>query len=533
MNDRLTKVKSDSTQFWQSRTKNQKGALIGTIIGVIALASILTYFFTRTTMVPLFTELSASESGEIAEVLAAQGVPYEIAPGGTNILVPEDQVDTLTVSLASQGYPESGDINNSFFTSNAGFGMTDNEFNVIKLAATQTELANLIKQIDGVKDANVMISMPEEGIFINDAGQEASASIVLDTEPGQKFTEEQIKTLYNLVSKSIPNLSTDNIVITNQYSEYFDLNSQTAGGNSVNTVEGQMQVKKTIERDLQRQVQQMLGTMMGQDKVVVSVTTDIDFKQENREENLVEPVNEENMEGIEISAQRITETYTGQPPTIASGEPEIETGSDNLTNYKETQGNDGDYERVEETINNDVNRIKKEIQESPYKIRDLGIQVMVEPPVPNDATTLSQDVVEDIEQILSTVVSTTIDKEAAGNLTEDQINDKIVVSVQPFYGNDATTAEPTSVIPWWIWVIGGILFVSIILLVIYILRSKKRREVEEEMAIIERQQEEIMVEDINREVETESTVRRKQLEKMAKEKPEDFAKLLRSWIAED
>ncbi len=72
-----------------------------------------------------------------------------------------------------------------------------------------------------------------------------------------------------------------------------------------------MAVKKTIERDIQRQVQDMLGTMMGQDKVVVSVTTDIDFKQENREENLVQPVDEENMEGIAISAQRITETYTG------------------------------------------------------------------------------------------------------------------------------------------------------------------------------------------------------------------------------
>ena len=50
---------------------------------------------------------------------------------------------------------------------------------------------------------------------------------------------------------------------------------------------------------------------MGQDKVVVSVTADIDFTQENREENLVTPVDEENMAGIAISAQKITETYTG------------------------------------------------------------------------------------------------------------------------------------------------------------------------------------------------------------------------------
>ena len=50
---------------------------------------------------------------------------------------------------------------------------------------------------------------------------------------------------------------------------------------------------------------------MGRDKVVVSVSTDIDFTQENREEKLVTPVDEANMAGIAISAQRINETYTG------------------------------------------------------------------------------------------------------------------------------------------------------------------------------------------------------------------------------
>ena len=79
----------------------------------------------------------------------------------------------------------------------------------------------------------------------------------------------------------------------------------------------------------------MLGTLMGQDKVVVSVTTDIDFKQENREENLVEPVDEENMAGIEISAQRITETFTGDRSQLAGGTPEAENATDNFTNYVE------------------------------------------------------------------------------------------------------------------------------------------------------------------------------------------------------
>lgn len=532
MNERLTKIKTDAGQFWSARTKSQKGALIGSLLGVVIIAAVATFFMTRTNFVPLYKDLTTSEIGKIKEALETQGVPYEIAPGGTAISVPEEQVDSLLVQLASEGYPESGSIDYSLFAANSGFGMTDNEFNLLKLASTQTEIANLIKSVEGVKDAKVIITLPEEGVFVKDTNQEASAAIILNTDPGYKFTETQIETLYNLVSKSIPNLSTENIVISNQYSEYFDLASASVGdGNSVTSAAGQMETKKLIERDLQRQVQSMLGTMMGQDKVFVSVTTDIDFKQENREENLVVPVDEENMDGIAISAQRITESYSGSGAAAATGTPEAGTTTDNFTNYQEGTSGDGEYERVEETINNDVNRISKDIQESPYKIRDIGIQVMVEPPTQGDVASLPNGVQDDIEQILATIVRTTIAKDL-GELTPEQVEEKIVVSVQPFYGKEATPGTDQPFVPWWIWVVGGILLVVIALLAFFILRARKRARLAEEQRILE-QQEELIVDDINEEIETEATVRRKQLEKMAKDKPDDFAKLLRSWIAED
>ena len=533
MNERLTKVKTDSTQFWSSRTRNQKGAIIGTLIAIIALASIITYFSTRTQMAPLFTDLSASEAGQIADVLSAQGTEYEIevGNGGTNILVSEDEVDALTVSLAAQGYPETGGISTSFFTENAGFGMTDNEFNVIKEAAAETEIANLLKRIDGIKDAKVNITLPEQSVFITSDEQVSTASVMLTTDAGQKFTDEQIKTIYNLVAKSVPNLTTDNINVSNQYAEYFDLNSTEVDGNSTTTAEGRMAIQKNIERDIQRQVQNMLGTMMGQDKVVVSVTTDVDFKQENREENLVEPVDEENMEGLTISAQKITETYSGTG-SLASGTPEAENVTDNFTDYQEGTSGDGDYERVEETINNDVNRIQKVIQESPYKVRNIGIQVMVEPPVADDPTSFNEDLRQNVEQILSTIVRTSIDREYAADLTDEEIEERIVVAVNQFYGKADAEDNTSNVIPWWVWVIGGILLVAIGLLVFFILRSRKAKKEQQELEILE-QQEDLFVEDISEEKETEATIRRKQLEKMAKDKPEDFAKLLRSWIAED
>ncbi|MEW9501308.1 flagellar basal-body MS-ring/collar protein FliF [Jeotgalibacillus marinus] len=529
MNERLQQMTIKLKTFFADRSPTRwiiAGVLIAIVIIIIIVVSL---FANRNVLVPLYSNLTPSETGMIKENLDGRGIPSEIIEGGTGILVPEQQVEALMVELAAEGIPQTGNIDYSFFSENAGFGMSDNEFDVLKLDAMQTELAKLMKGIDGVQDARVMITIPEQGVFLNDSVEQASASIVLNTKPGYQFDEGQKTSLYHLVSKSVPNLPTENIVIMNQLFEYFDFENSNSSFAGVDVTE-QMTIKQKIERDLQQQVQMMLGTLMGQDKVVVSISTDIDFNQENREENLVTPVDEENMEGIEVSAQRISETFEGTAGNVG-GVPEGGDPADNLTGFVEGGQGEGDYERVEETINTEVNRIHRNIVESPYRIRDIGFQVMVEPPNPEDATSLPQERVNDIETMLETIIRTSIDNEFSVDLTEEQLADKVVVSVQPFNGR-MDFVEPTStpIIPWWVFLVGGILLVVIGGLVFFIIRSR-RQVVEEEEIFIE--QEVLNVPDVNDEKETEGTLRRKQLEKMAQEKPEEVAKLVRSWIAED
>ncbi|OES43616.1 flagellar basal-body MS-ring/collar protein FliF [Domibacillus iocasae] len=522
MNENLKQQLARIKEYWNTRSKKQK--VIGTTLFALFVLSLslIVFFTTRTTMAPLYSELSPSEIGAVKENLDGRGIPYEITEGGTGILVPEESVDTLKVDLAAEGLPQSGTIDYSFFSQNAGFGMTDNEFNVLKLDAMQTELGTLIQGIEGVKDANVMINLPQEQIFVTEEAEQASASVVLNTEPGYQFDEKQIKSLYHLVSKSVPNLPVDNIVIMNQNFEYFDLAG--AGSSSGDSFEQQIAVKKQVERDVQRQVQSMLGTLMGADKVVATVTADIDFTQENREENLVEPVDEENMEGIQISAQRITETYTGDAAG-AGGIPQAEDAGDTATYLEGTTGT-GDYERSEETINNEVNRIRREITESPYKIRDLGIQVMVEPPTPDDPDSMPDQSVEDIQQLLGNIVRTSVDESYNADLTDQALEEKITVSVQELNGKVTFEEEPASSIPWWVYLIGGILIVIIGVLIFMMVRRRRAEEEEEFEEELEEEIEELLNE-------TESSTRRKQLEKMAKEKPEEFAKLLRTWLSEE
>lgn len=65
------------------------------------------------------------------------------------------------------------------------------------------------------------------------------------------------------------------------------------------------------------------------------------------------------MEGIAISAQKIKETFTGNPDQAGGI---VGTGKNDVTNYNEaTKGSNGNYEKVEETVNNEVNRIRKKL----------------------------------------------------------------------------------------------------------------------------------------------------------------------------
>ncbi|GGM21354.1 flagellar M-ring protein [Paraliobacillus quinghaiensis] len=534
MKQSLVTYKDKIIEYWQSKSAKQKGTSLFLVLLFLVIVIGGSVLATRSSMVPLYNSLSIQEVGQIKAELDARGVNYEVQGGGTAIHVPSEQVNTLLVDLAAQGIPNNGSIDYSFFSENSSWGMTDNEFDVMKLDAMQTELANLITGISGIEFANVMINLPKEQVFVSDQQQEASASIVLETTPGYQFEPSQIDALYHLVSKTVPNLSNDNIVIMDGNFNYYDQNNQknVASGDIYTT---QQNVKEDIERDIQRRVQQMLGTMIGANKVVASVTADIDFTQENRIEELVEPVDEEESEGLPVSVEKITETYTGDgaPSAVPGG------GEEDIANYPAGEDASGDYEMVQESINYEFSRIQREIVESPYKVRDLGIQIAIDNTKetvdangePELLTAQEQaDVEASIASILNSIITTTID----GTYGEINPGDKTSIVFQEF-NHKPTAGVPTTVpgIPTWVYITGSVLLLLVIGLIITLARKKN---VSEEVAYSESapvEQESFEVPDIEGVVDSESSIRRKQLEKMANDKPEEFAKLLRSWIADD
>src|SRR5690625_4382477 len=240
-------------------------------------------------------------------------------------------------------------------------------------------------------------------------------------------------------------------MIINQYSEYFDsVATQDHSEHSEYTY--QQTIKKDIERDIQRRLQHMLGAMVGTDSVIVSVTADIDFTKENRVEELVEPVDLENMEGLPVSIESIHETYSGGQD---AGQI-VGTGEGDIPDYPAVdESGDGEYELVKETINNEFNKIRKEIVESPFKVRDLGIQVAVDSVRENAGNEIQylsqqeQNAVESgISSILHSMINTSIDKEF-GEINPEE---KISIVFQEFSSTPTLPVSTDPVIPLWLYI---------------------------------------------------------------------------------
>lgn len=549
MKEKLLVYKNKLKESWDSFPKKTKWLVIGSFLGTLLVLAVFVFLNSRTNYSTLYSNLSPAEAGEIKTAIEERGIAVQVSSDGKAINVPNEELASLKVGLAADGIPESGNVNYSIFSENMGLGMTDRHFDVVERDAMQNELAGLIKQIDGVTEANVMITLPKESVWITDEEQVATASIVIQGDPSFQMDQKQINGLYHLISKSVPSLPQEQIVIMDQNGQVFEILEEGQLDSTLSVYQQQRDIKQDIEKDIQRELQQMLGLTLGRDKVVVSVMANVDFTKEKREENLVEPVDKENNKGIDISVERIVETYSSEGAAIdeTTGTGDAEIANDTYPGVGQ-QGGNSESEKTEDRINREVNRINRQIELSPYVIDDITINVGVEPPDPEEPDSLTQQNIEDIRNLLKNAVSTSLSMNG-DQVTDEDLDNRISVFATEFQGKPAVIGdEPkgsllsiNNISNNLLMVVGlGIALLLIALILILVIRKRKRKEETEDEFNFNMYQQPMLSattdddgeEDIG-DFSSRANPKRKTIEKLAKGRPEDFAKLLRSWMADD
>lgn len=523
MNERLAAYRERIKAKWSGLDKRQKYLIGFTGLFLIIALGLYIFFAAQPVYVSLYDQrLSQQEIGIIKQELDSRQIPYRITGGGTRIEVPQAVAQDVIVELAAQGLPREAGISAEIFSNAGSFGVTDRQFDVLKKDALQQELKKMLERVHGVRSAQVMLSLPEESLFITETPEEATASVIVEVEPGTRLNQQQIKALHYLVSRSVENLPLENITITDQYSNLLVLEETDETATSMTLYEQQEKIRSDYERKIEQDLHNLLGTIMGRDKVVVHATVKMNFAKENRIENLVEPVDRENNEGIIISAENLSKTYSGQgaPPGGIAG-----TGANDVPGYPggDQQGTSSEYEELSERVNREVNRITRNITESPYQVEDISINIGVEPPAGGQ---LDPQTIENIRQILRNVVFVTLSDR---QLTQPELDQRISVFERQFDGR--IEVEQASLNPYFLYGVGALALLAAAAVAYLIIRRRRQAEQEEELSDLPVLQSS-EVPDLEY-AEDDGVVVRKQLEKLARTKPEEFVTLLRTWLAEE
>ena len=532
----LKQLWTNIKEFWSKLTLNQSNRLRVVLLVTIMIIVMVLNMAPSKPMEVLYTDLTPKDAAAIIEKLDEERITYQLENEGTTILVPSESKYNTRLKLAAENLPQ-GHAGLELFRETS-FGETQMDKKVKYQEALQGELARTIQSLDKVRAANVILAMPEDTLF-SDNEQPAKASVVIRTQDSQVLTSREVQGILNLVANSVEGLTTENVVIVDQYGNMVSDNMLLDNQNITSQVQAQMLMKRSFEKEKEKAIQTMLDKTLGQDNSVVRVHADLIF--DNREQRDERYFHDE--EGPFIRSQSITEEASTQTTVNPVGIPGTDT---NIPQYLEVDPNaqgESTYERETSDTNYEINRTETVTQfaKGDVNYNNLTVSVLVNRSSPQQETLGDTEEVR-IEKIRSIVASATGLK--PNNNDGVSLEDQISVALIDFYTEPQPEPAAQSVISQLMQsplapVLIALLALLLLVLIILLLR---KRSATAEIEGLDSQfetvaEEELRLEDlIDKKMTPEERERqrvRQEVDKLIEENPEDAAQVLRAWLSED
>ncbi|WP_240675513.1 flagellar basal-body MS-ring/collar protein FliF [Cellulomonas endophytica] len=336
------------------------------IIGVAVLAlggSALYGYLSKPTMGPLFSGVSPEDASAITDVLTADGVAYELADGGTTILVPTGSIYAERIKVAAAGLP--ADASGDGYSLLDTMSMTSSDFQqkTTYQRALQGELAKTIESMTGVETASVKLAIPEETVFVESKGT-PTASVFVRTAAGRQLTDDQVQAVVHLVSAGIEGMDPLDVSVVDAEGTVL-----SAVGTGV-TGSGSAQ-SSDYETKVAASVQAMLDQVLGAGRSAVTVTAEVDSA---TSETTTETFTQTPDVGP-LASSTTEETYTGTGGAGATGV----LGPDNIAVPNgAAAGGTGDYRSATEDVTNAVNKTTERTSSPAGAVARQSVAVVVD-----------------------------------------------------------------------------------------------------------------------------------------------------------
>lgn len=517
--ERVKKLLQQVSEFWQSRNRAQKIKIILAGVVFIVIMGTIVYYATKPTYVPLYTNLDIKDAGEIVKKLDEEKIPYELQDNGKTILVDPKHKYKTRLKLAQEGLPKGDAASFSEVFDKTKLGTTDWERQVQYNQALQGELTRTIEEMVEVESARIHIVQPEKSSFIEtEKNFEPTAAVALTVKPGETMEEESIRGIINLISHSVKGLKPENVTVIDQHGRILSDISLTPEELSKDAINDQIAIQSNFQKHLQTNVQTLLEQVFGPGNVAVRVNAKLNFDKRTVESKLFSPVDEEDKEGILRSVQELREHFNGTG-TAPQGSPGVDS---NVPGYNQQGEADSEYQKSEITRNYEVNEAHENLNVAPGAVDKLTVSVVVN-------RDLGEDEKYSIAQMVGNAIGYDPDRDQVSVEGIEFNNDLITTMTEA-----AEREEKQKMLKRYL-ALAGLALVGITGFILY--RRRQDR-------ILQQQEEELLAEELKaaqeaaaaEEEELEEPIDSslyKNIERYARRRPEDVAKVLKTWLNED
>ena len=346
-------------------------AMAGVAVGLIGFFIFMTSRVTAPQMSLLYGDLDTADSSQMVAKLEGMNVPFEIRGNGSQVLVPDDQVARLRLSMAAEGLPAGGSIGYEIFDRGDTLGTTSFVQNINRLRALEGELARTISSIDRVAAARVHLVLPERELFSRNR-REPSASIVLKMRGGNRLESGQISAVQHLVAAAIPDLKPGRISIIDGKGTLLARGAESGDGGGTTGVVEEFRLK--YEQRLKNAIEKLLAKTVGEESVRAQVSADLDYDRITTNTEIFDPDGQVVRSTQTVSeAASSSESDGNQPVTVKGNLPESKGGSGDGSNVSSNRN-----DRNEETVNFEISKtITTKITEAGV-VKRLSVAVLVD-----------------------------------------------------------------------------------------------------------------------------------------------------------
>ena len=318
------------------------------------------------------------------------------------------------------------------------FTSTKEDKRIRLVRAMNGELSRLIKRIDGIENASVFISIPEQSMF-SSMQKPVTATVQLTVAVGQTLNMGTIKAVSNLLLGSVSGLTAQNISITDTNGHVYN-----------SLVDAQSEMLERLQANdkyMQEKVSAQLNRLIGSGKYVATVSTFL--KQAPVEKFTIEydperktAVNEQTFsEGLGDQTQDVNKNTNAVSVYLPNGLP---AGSSDSSQNRS-------YSRTAKETQFGVTKVQTNEYMSPGVLEEISIAVTLE----KDALPVELTL-EELKELVAHA--------ASPKASPDNVTIAFAESLDPFMAGDKNVKAPIKAEhgnPWWLAIVllaGGLFF---------------------------------------------------------------------------